>query len=375
MNPNSSFASPLNPSDWLKTTRTELLDGMVREGGSAVRFLSGDDTSLDFSTHHLTLDAKERGYHVVAANAGNLREDGKKFEFHLFQRLFFHVAQTIDWIDGSRGQLENELKKRGIRLPEGGLSRDDVATADFNGITPEDLRNDYKKIVTNIILKDHGMAREFRIALAALGRSQLISEEITPTTEDVLLNWFCGKAAPGSKAVLKNIRIYETINRANARFMFRSLAHWLPNTGKTGLVLIFDFRAYERVKRSARDLQNERNQQLKHLVDLGKSVTSAELSEIMSQGEISETEVYYGPGAYVQALEMLRHMVDDIDKLSNFLFVVLGSPAFFDDRPANGIPARRFTDYNALQTRIGLEVQDCHRQNPSASLVHLGANL
>ena len=80
-------------------------------------------------------------------------------------------------------------------------------------------------------MRDNGMALEFRAAVTALGRAQLIPDAVSPTTEEVLLKWFAGKTMPGAANTLKRVQIYERISLANARHMLISFSRWLPRTG------------------------------------------------------------------------------------------------------------------------------------------------
>jgi hypothetical protein len=66
-------------------------------------------------------------------------------------------------------------------------------------------------------------------------------------------------------------------------------------------------------------------------------------------------------------LSMLRRFIDEIDWFDRFLLVVLTTPEFY-----HRDSCRSYFNYDALQTRIGLEVRDARRANPAASLVHLG---
>lgn len=124
----------------------------------------------------------------------------------------------------------------------------------------------------------------------------------------------------------------------------------------------FDFRPYELVRMT-----------LKQRIEEAKvsGASDAELGAI-ARGEMKEADaVRYGSAAYINMLELLRHFVDEVEGLEGFLFVVLGTPRFFDEKPKMSLRERRFFDYNALQTRIGMEVHDTVRQNPSGALVHV----
>ena len=90
-----------------------------------------------------------------------------------------------------------------------------------------------------------------------------------------------------------------------------------------------------------------------------------ELEAIGEEGE-AEPPVSYSNAAYQQMLQTLRRFIDETDWFERFCLVVLTSPGFYD-----GASDRSYFNYDALQTRIGLEVHDATRAYPVASLVHL----
>lgn len=70
----------------------------------------------------------------------------------------------------------------------------------------------------------------------------------------------------------------------------------------------------------------------------------------------------------MQMLSLLRRFIDEIDRFPSLAIVVLTSSQYFGPE---GIGPRRYTDYVALQTRIGDEVRDRNRPNPDAALIRL----
>jgi hypothetical protein len=213
------------------------------------------------------------------------------------------------------------------------------------------------------------MSIEFRTAVTALGRAQLIPDAVTPTTEEVLLGWFAGRSLPGAASALKKVQIYERINLSNARAMLGSFCRWLPHTGHAGLVVTLDFRPYEykrmaRARRQAEQLQLVRDA-------LARGATPEEVARLAADESHLEPDVAYSDTAYMQMLTMIRRFIDEIDRFERFLLVVLTSPGFYKDKTLDPTVKRCYFDYDALQTRIGQEVHDARYANPAASLVHL----
>ena len=364
------YNRPLPVHEWLQTIDDEYLGDFIPSGGSTVRFVGGDDDALEDAREGLAALASSRGIHLVEMDPDELDENGKKPDLHRIDKLYFQIAKTIDWRNEAGKQVVDALGHRGIRFPHDSPTTDYAEVARLSGnLEPSDLLTKYQNLITDIHLRDLGMAVEFRIALTALGRAQLIPEEITPTTEELLLGWLRGeKAFPGSAPTLKRIRIHERIGRSNAKFILQSFCHWFRQLGKPGILVVLDFRPYERVQIS--HAQRVQMQYAALLEAIDRGADAGELKAITdSQGEESDG-VRYGHAAYIQALELLRHFIDDIEHLEGFMLVVLGSPSYFAASRLSE-KERRFWDYDALRTRIGLEVHDATRQNPSAGLVHL----
>lgn len=363
----TTMSRPLSADDWLRTFEVEHLDSFVAQGGSTVRFISGGDATLSAAKQGVLTAARARGFHGVELDADQMTSEQKNPDFHKIENFLFGITRTIDWSGEAKRQFIAGLEERGVQFPPGIAANDYEALATANGREPAELLNEYKRFVSDHIIKDRKLARDFRVAIAALGKAQLIPEEMTPTTEEVLLGWLKGVNLPGSMSALKRISIQEKINKTNAKFVLISLCNWLSSARKPGLVVVYDFRAYERIKRSRSQLLAEQNDRMREAIMSG---TSEERLKQLA-GSLEEAEgPFYSQAAYMKSLELLRHLIDGVEQLPGLALVVLATPRFFADGAAYG-RERRFTDYNALQTRIGLEVHDAERQNPSAALVHL----
>ncbi len=363
-------SQPLTVAEWQRVFNAEHLDSFTSQGGSTVKFLSGGNASLVAAKESVANAANQRGFHYLEMDAASLTPEGKTPDFHRIENFFFAISRSIDWTSYARKQVLEGMQRRGITVRDGVSLNDYERIAEHNGRDPQDLINEYKRIVTDQIIKDYAMARDFRVALAALGRSQLIPDEMSPTTEQILLGWLTGQKIAGSSAALKRIAIQERISRSNAKFALISLCNWLRSAGVPGLVITFDFRAYEQVRLTKSQSQALQSDRMREAIMQGAS--NEQLRKILDEGEERVDGPYYSLIAFLQALELLRHLIDDIERLPGLALVVLGSTSFFQNR----IPVQKerlFTSYNALQTRIGLEVHDRTRQNPSASLVHLEA--
>ncbi len=146
--------------------------------------------------------------------------------------------------------------------------------------------------------------------------------------------------------------------------MLVSFCRWLPRTGHDGLVVVLDFRPYEHKKIPTTQRLAE---QLRRIDDaLARGASASELAALRAQVSMEPTTTY-SDAAYTQMLALIRRFIDEIDGFERFLLVILTTPAFYDETSR-----RNYNNYDALQTRIGLEVRDMRRANPAAALVHVG---
>jgi hypothetical protein len=354
------------PDLWLRTLEREYLGEFIKAGGSAVRVVSGAPELLD-ATRGQVLDAGRReGYHVVDLEPDDA---GKRPDLHRIDRFFFAVSRDVDWKAWAAEQARQYLESRGIYLAENRALNDLDGIARDNDREPQDLLNQYQAEFATPQLRDHGLSVEFRAAVTALGRAQLIPDSMTPTTEEVLLSWLQGRTMPGAAAALKKLGIYDRVQQANARYLLASFCHWLPRTGHSGLIVTLDFRPYEYKRLPPAAKMQQQNKRMREAVQRG--ATQDELAAIVAEAE-REPPVSYSDAAYMQMLTLIRRFIDEIDWLEHFLLVILTSPLFYESKAFNPAVKRSYFDYDALQTRIGLEVHDARRANPCAALAHLG---
>ena len=354
----------VSPEIWLDAIHREYLAEYIKSGGSTVKFISGDNPTLSSAQTRLHDLAEAEGYFHVHLDAAKALPDGKKPDLHRIDRLFFAATESVDWRGRTTAEARAYLDNRGVVVQPGRALQDIDGIAQDNGRTATDLINQFQRELVTGLIRDHGMAIEFRAAISALMRAQLLPESLTPTTEDVLLAWFAGRTMPGAAAALKKIHIFERVTRANARHMLASFCRWLPRAGHGGLIVTLDFRPYEHKKVPRGKRQAATLQALQQAIAAGAA--TARLEALLAEGA-AEPAISYSDLAYMQMLAQLRRFIDEIDWFERFLLVVLTTPGFYDDASA-----RNYWAYDALQSRIGLEVHDVQRANPAAALVHLG---
>lgn len=354
----------VSPTEWLHVLDREYLADYIPSGGSAVKVVSGPPEELGAVSRRLNERASGAGYFCAHLDPARYDPAGKRPDLHRIDKFFFAVTRKVDWKGWAAAQARQYLEERGIFVRPGRRLDDLEGIAADNGRDPQDLLNQYQTEFATPQIKDHRMAVEFRAAVTALGRAQLVPDAVSPTTEEVLLAWFAGQTMPGASAALKKVQIYERLHQANARHLFASFCRWLPKTGQSGLLVTLDFRPYEHKKISKTQKQAEENRKLREAIARGAS--QAELAALLADTE-QEPAITYSDAAYIQMLTLIRRFIDEIDWFERFLLVILTTPRFYDSASR-----RNYNDYDALQTRIGLEVHDARKANPAAALVHLG---
>ncbi len=356
--------SKISPEQWIETMHREYFDDYFSSGGSAVKFISGNNDTLEYVIQEIDNQASRCNYHLAILDPTKLDDNCKKPDLHRIEKFFFQVTSKFKWQYWAEQNARKYLLQQGIHIsPDRELNDIERIAAD-NNRDVSDLINNFQAGFATSLLRENSLSLDFRIALTALSRAQIFSESMTPTKEEVLLAWLQGKRIGGDLAALKTIQIYSRIDRTNARHMLTSFCQWLPRTEKSGMVVILDLRPYEKKKitkiRQTQDI-------LSRLQDArSREANADEIYSIMD--EVSEESgVYYTEQAYLQMLQLLRMFIDDADVFRGFCLIVLTSPKFYIKSDAT----RNFFNYDALQTRIGLEVRDQKKANPSAALVHM----
>ena len=340
-------------SQWLEVLQEEYLACYIKDGGSAIKVVSGAPEVLSRSTEGLRHAADRLGYFFVHLDAGVLDPQGKKPDLHRVDRFLFAILQQVELKAWAAEQARRYLQGAGINLAPLCPLDDLNAIAEDNGRDASDLLNQYNRDL-QASRRDRGMSTDFRLAVNALLRAQLIPEAMTPTSEEVLLQWFAGRTMPGAASALRKMQIHDRIGQGNARAIMQSFCHWLPQTGRSGLVTVLDLRPYEYKKLTQPQEAMRKLAALRGAVQRGAS--RDDLVDLIMKENDQEFALDYSNPAYAQMLSLLRRFIDEIERFEQFLLVVLTTPAFYDPQSP-----RNYHDYDALQTRIGLEVHDVRR--------------
>ncbi len=310
-------------NEWLHLVDSEYLNDFIVEGGSAVKFIVSDEKMIETLKQESHCQAAVHGLVIAAV-------DCAKVKLHLIQDLFFAISRQVDWPGDTQRFVERLFESNGYRWPCPGQPVPLEDLADGNSVDAKILKKEFNQWLTKSLMHDIGMAQDFRIALTRLCLNRLVPADGSSENETPIHQWLNGelqKIGP-----LRANEIYAKITRHNARAMLRSLCRWLRLAGHNGLVLAVDIR---------------------------------QITKAIPPGV---AEVRFTPGAVMDAYEVLRQLIDDIDLFEGLFVVVMADRAFLGDDPKRSVSA-----YTALKVRIWDDVKARSRDNPLAPLVVLDA--
>src|SRR5712692_3764712 len=306
--------------EWIGLLRGEYLSEFIRSGGAAVKLAVIAPEKAGAALDGVAREAAAQGYLVTRVYAAETR-------VHMVDRLFFAVARQVDWDGAADPYLRALLREQGIRVEEGQSLQDMDAIAATNGRLKPDLYGEINRLITNGILENYALSREFRTAVAMLCWGRINPQNVSPTDAEIVKQWLVGEKC--SLSALKRMQIYQRIARNNARLLLGSLAYWLHEVGYAGLALLMDLNAV--------------------VTDYAPGVNL----------------VRYTRNAVLDTYEVLRQFIDDTDEMSHMIVVAVAGPGLLDD------PKRSVDNYTALKLRIVDEVRDRNRANPLNAMVRI----
>jgi len=306
--------------EWIRLLRSEYIEEFVPSGGAAVKIAVVPPEGTAQVMRAIKAVAGEHAYLVTCLDSAQTR-------IHMVDQVFFAVSRRVDWDDLTDSYLRGLLKENGIAVEYGTPLHDLAAIAEANGRTAADLLAEVNRLIANAVLRDYTLSKEFRTAMAMLCRGRVNPQNVSPTDADLIKQWLRGEKC--SLPALKHVQIYQRVGRHNARLLLGSLARWLRRVGYDGLALVMDF------------------------------------SAVVTNFRPGENPVRYTRGTLLDAYEVLRQFIDDVDQVEYLFVAVVAGPGMLDD-------ARRSLDnYTALKMRVVDEVRDRDRANPLNAMVRL----
>jgi P-loop Domain of unknown function (DUF2791) len=307
--------------EWLELIEREYLGDFITAGGSAVKFVVGDAHQVKIVTRVLELLSGRHGLAHVTVDAASTR-------LHMVQDVFFAIARALDWTQMAQDFVEALFRSKGYEWPRPGEATLIQDVAECNRLDVTLLRRDVRQWLTAEIMRDTGMAQDFRIAMTQLCLRRLEPEDPQTGISAPLVRWVQGDLR--RIGALKQTYITARIDRYNGRAMLRSLCRWLRLCGRQGICAVVDIR------------------------QLGKTAAA------VGDG------VKYSPAAVLDAFEVLRQLIDDSEHCAGLMLVVLADQALIGDDPRRSLDA-----YLALKMRIWSDVHPEGRDNPLAPLIIL----
>jgi hypothetical protein len=311
-------------NEWTALMEREYLADFIPSGGAAVKIAVTETAAVSIVLDRLAQAAATRG-HLTAS------VDGAAVRLYMIDKVFHTVAQQIDWDALTARRLRALLLENGIQVEPDQPLHDVDGIAAGNGRTRQDLMAEINRLIANRILKEYGLAKEFRTAMAMLCWGMVNPQNVTPTDADLVKRWLTGERA--NLAQLKRVQIYQKVGRHNARLLLGALAVWIRQAGYSGLTLLLD------------------------------------MSAVVDDDAPRTNLVRYTRAGVLDAYEVLRQFIDDTDEMAYLLVAAVAGPGFLESQK------RSVDNYTALKLRTSDEVRDQSRANPLNAMVRLSAPL
>ncbi len=241
--------------NWLTFIEDDL-ENYIGQGGSKVRFISGDYG--DGKTHFMSVIrhlAMEKGF---AVSFVVLTRD---VPIHKFETVYQSIVQ----------QLQGNFNGVGIRNLLGDWL-DKLTRTLTDGSDEECLEK--RLALAETFQNIPGMDINFANALAALVNNRFApgvgeddGEDTRRDDHEVLLHWFEGGKV--TKRELKPFLIYEFLNKANSRQFMNSLILFLRHIGHQGLILLMD--EMETVVAQSASIRNAAYENVRLFIDNSES--------------------------------------------------------------------------------------------------------
>ncbi len=304
---------------WIDIIDREYLTDYIPAGGGAVKFLVGGLELLAEASAKVDLLAERHEYIRVDLHAAQTR-------MHRIDHIFFEIARQIDWDGLAASFVAEGFRAAGWKVQQPVSQGFDLADIAWeNGVEVPEVRVVLRSWLQGLY-DDFHMGQDFRLALLQLCRAQIkgLEHSAVPVQQ-----WLRGELPRISE--LKAAKIFQKINRHNARLAFESLTYWLHRNGRQGLLITLDI---------SRCFENPRKLERKD-------------------------GFYYTTGSLTEVYELLRQLIDGSSELRGTFITVFTTPEFLSDEK------RGVDRYQALKMRIFDDVRPAGLQNLLAPLVRL----
>jgi hypothetical protein len=311
---------PVPLTEWLRLLKSEYLADFIPSGGAAVKLAVAPVEEVAGVLDAVAREVAGQGYLVA-------RVDSAQTRVQMIDRVFYAVAQQVDWDGVTDRYLRGLLRQNGIAVGDDQSLQDMDAIAETNGRFKPELYGEINRLIANSVLENYTLAKELRTAIAMLCWGRINPQNVSPTDAEIIKQWLLGERC--SLAALKRMQIYQRIGRHNARLLLSSLAVWLREVGYAGLALLLD------------------------------------LNAVVTDFPPGMNPVRYTRNGVLDTYEVLRQFIDETDEMTHMIVLAAAGPGFVDD------PRRSVDNYTALKLRTADEVRDRSRPNPLNAMVRL----
>ncbi len=311
------------PAGFLTDFWTEkYLREYIPAGGSKIKFVTGREGSgKTFFLNRMCRLAKNENYKTVSFTAANVW-------LHDFKEIYTEILRQCDLISCLTRCGDKIIERIGYDprdVPKGFSFVDYLSQLGMNdALTKREIREQLK----SFFLDNPVLDNNFALACSMLTGSILGHPALELQSRELLMNWLSG-----DKSVkLSLLRAFgmspSRITKYNARHMLRSLAEIVKLSGFNGMFVTID-----------------------------------DLDTLLIRSS-SDGNIHYTKVKREDTYESIRQMVDDIDSMTNIMFVFALDRSLLDDEKY-GIKS-----YQALWMRIQNEVTG-QRFNRFADIVDL----
>lgn len=313
---------------WAQFIRDEYVNGFIRDGGSAIKFVvATDDASkpeVMVATEGIEQSAQAAGYVVARVSAEDTR-------IHMMDQLFFRVAEQIVWSDLTRRAINRIAAQHAYaQAPIDGHGEFVERLAAANNMQPDEIRLAVRPLLMRDVGQNRELARDFRVAASHLCLGELAAGAEGESTAATITDWLTGRNT--AVAAVRPYQLFTRIHRTNARHLFTSLLRWLRFSGYAGLVVVVD------------------------------------IARVSVPSNPRDGTVFYTKAAMFDAYEVLRQFIDATDEMDGLLMVLTATVEFLDQDSGRGLGA-----YEALKFRVFDEVRDQRMVNPMSALVRVAS--
>src|SRR5216684_1788953 len=273
------MTATITPRSWAEFIRREYLADFVQEGGAAIKFGVPLEEPARAATRN-ALDEVARGCGFIVVNV-----DAAETRVNSIDRLFFRIADQIDWPGFAERVMHRLCEQRGYKKPDASERPFYESAAEKNGISPELFRMDLLPAINDEVFTRGELTKDFRVAMTQLCRAHLSGREECAAIVRAMTEWLTGTNR--RVGAVKPYLIFNAVRRTNARHLLESLFRWVKIAGFPGTLVIID------------------------------------VARLALARNPHDDRPYYTPANLLDAFEVLREFIDSTDRLAHCLIVVL----------------------------------------------------